>query len=371
MFAMLPFTLLILEAPYFVGALTWIATFSMLPLLSKDKLLYYYWILQTLFYFIVACIQPISTMYRKDVKPPIHPLLLQLNLSSSGNSTSTSTSSSSSKRRNNTSNRPDLRNIRTTQERYLDRKSPIARVKTPFNTPQQSNADLSEFMRNGKINRESILSSSSPSIDESASEMSIDSLDSIESDSKYENFDNLNENDVTFLESRDWKQYVDSKNGNNNNNNNNNIVKDKNTNTNTNKNRNKNKEKGYNKNDDETKAEHKSKMQEEWRKSAFLAMAARNQQNEGCSINSGDNNILGRCYGSSADEGYTYGEFPHAAPLEKYSLYWSYAPLIALFVHMASNVEFSDRYPDIGVYMIVIFCCANFCVAWLLITAHN
>ncbi|ETO11761.1 dolichyl pyrophosphate Man9GlcNAc2 alpha-1,3-glucosyltransferase [Reticulomyxa filosa] len=59
LFPMLPITLLVLETPYFVLGLTCIATFSMLPLLEKDGLIYWYWSLQIIFYGLAGHIQPL------------------------------------------------------------------------------------------------------------------------------------------------------------------------------------------------------------------------------------------------------------------------------------------------------------------------
>ena len=88
MFPMMPISLFILEAPYFISSLVWIAMFSMLPLLEKDGLLYWYWVLNIMWYAVTSWIQPLNTMqytktYRMDDNsppPPLHPIIARYRL---------------------------------------------------------------------------------------------------------------------------------------------------------------------------------------------------------------------------------------------------------------------------------------------------
>merc|ERR1712228_80161 len=83
MFALMPISLFILEAPYFISSLSWIAMFSMLPLLKKDGLLYWYWVLNLLYYAVTSWIQPLNSMQYKQhyalddesPPPPLHPII--------------------------------------------------------------------------------------------------------------------------------------------------------------------------------------------------------------------------------------------------------------------------------------------------------
>ena len=83
MFAMMPISLFILETPYFISSLTWIAMFSMLPLLKKDGLIYWYWVLNLLYYAVTSWIQPLNSMQYKQryaldeasPSPPLHPIV--------------------------------------------------------------------------------------------------------------------------------------------------------------------------------------------------------------------------------------------------------------------------------------------------------
>jgi len=83
LFPLMPISLFILEAPYFIGSLSWIAMFSMLPLLKKDGVLYWYWVLNVLWLAVTSWVQPLNSMQytrhygmnEQSPPPPLHPIL--------------------------------------------------------------------------------------------------------------------------------------------------------------------------------------------------------------------------------------------------------------------------------------------------------
>lgn len=89
LFALMPISLFILEAPYFLSSLAWISMFSMLPLLERDGLFFWYWVLNAMYYAITAWIQPLHTMQYKEryglddesPPPPMHPIVARWRLS--------------------------------------------------------------------------------------------------------------------------------------------------------------------------------------------------------------------------------------------------------------------------------------------------
>ena len=58
----------------------------------------------------------------------------------------------------------------------------------------------------------------------------------------------------------------------------------------------------------------------------------------------------------------------HAPPFHYAPLFWCYAPFSTILLHFMTRVQFSARYPDIGVYCIMIVCFAFFAFTWILFT---
>jgi len=56
------------------------------------------------------------------------------------------------------------------------------------------------------------------------------------------------------------------------------------------------------------------------------------------------------------------------APFDYAPLFWCYQPFVTvIFCFMTDGVQWTDKYPDIGTYLIMMYSCANFIFAWVLL----